>query len=157
MRYTARILLLTIVLLSLSFSNANAQGGDAPGFGIRAGLGLNPDQFVAGAQFSIGKKAGIARIVPSVDLGFGDNLTSIVFNCDFLFRLRVEDTSFGLYGGGSPTLVLYDYEGGSNWEFGVTVVAGVEINLIKGHPNNLELRLGIGDVPDFRLLLVFLL
>ena len=157
MKYIAKIPLMAMVLLAVCFSNTNAQGGDASGLGIRAGLGLNPDQFVVGAQFSIGKKAGIARIVPSVDLGFGDNVTTIVFNADFLFRLRVEDTNFGLYGGGSPTLVFYDFEGGSNWDFGVTGVVGIELNIIKGHPNNLELRLGIGDVPDLRLLLTFML
>lgn len=153
MKYFHKVLLIVITLFLIIFSGASAQEGS---FAARVGMGLNPDQFVIGAQFAIGKKAGVARIVPSVDLGFGDNVTTIDFNADFLFRLKVEDTGFGFFGGGGPTLGFADYKGGSDWNLGLSLVGGAELPLIAGHPSTLEARFGIGDIPDFRLLLAIM-
>ena len=86
------------------------------GFGLRAGMGLDPDQFVVGAQFSMGKSIGIFRFVPSVDVGFGSNLTVFNLNADFLLRLLIRDTPLELYGGAGPTLVFWDFKGTSAWE-----------------------------------------
>ncbi|MFQ5582866.1 MAG: hypothetical protein ACE5GL_00330 [Calditrichia bacterium] len=148
---SASIILWFALLLVFISAPAKAQDNGV-GFGVRGGFGLNPDQLVVGAQFTLGKKAGIARIVPSVDFGFFDNVTTITFNGDFLFQLKVEESSFGLYGGGGPTLTLYDFKSGSSWEFGITVVAGTSLPLNLAQGTNIELRLGIGDIPDFRLL-----
>lgn len=153
MSYFHKVLAAVTILFLMIISTANAQEGN---FGARLGLGLNPDQFVIGAQFAIGKKAGVARIVPSVDLGFGDNVTTFDFNADFLFRLKVENTGFSFFGGGGPTLGFVDYKGGSDWNFGLSLVGGVELPLIAGHPATLEARFGIGDIPDFRLLLAIM-
>ncbi|MGD8867249.1 MAG: hypothetical protein PVI01_06455 [Gemmatimonadales bacterium] len=148
-----------VIALGIGCNDALAQ--EAPsglGFGLRAGLGLDPDQFVVGGQFSLGKSLKIFRVVPSVDVGFGDNRTTIDFNGDFLVRLIVEGTSFGLYGGGGPTLAFIDRSGGdSNWEFGLSLVAGLQVPLIPKKATNLEARFGIGDIPDFRLLLAIIL
>ena len=38
-------------------------------------------------------------------------------------------------------------------DFGGTIVAGVNVPLFKGHESAIEGRIGIGDVPDFRILL----
>lgn len=153
MRYFHKILPIVAAVSLMIISTANAREG---GFGARVGLGLNPDQIVIGAQFAVGKKAGVARINPSVDLGFGDNVTTIDFNVDFLFRLKVENTSFGFFGGGGPTLGFADYKGGSDWNLGLSLVGGAELPLIAGHPSTLEARFGIGDIPDFRLLLAIM-
>jgi len=67
---------------------------------------------------------------------------------DFLVRLLVENSSFGFYGGAAPTLVF-----GDNTEFGGTIVAGVNVPLFKGRSSAIEGRFGVGDVPDFRILL----
>jgi hypothetical protein len=128
------------------------------GLGIRAGLGLEPDQFVIGAQFSLEKKLGIARVVPSIDLGFGDNVTTIILNADFLFRLKVEETGYGFYGGAGPTLSFWDFEKSNDeWKPGISAIAGVHLPLFPKHTTNLEARFGIGSIPDFRLLLAFIL
>ncbi len=160
MKIAARASLLFVILLGLNASNALAQDGQAPsglGFGLRGGFGLDPDQFVVGAQFSLGKAFAITRVVPSVDVGFGDNVTTIDFNADFLLRLIVEDTSFGLYGGGGPTLAFLDFKNDSKWKLGLSVVVGAQLPIIKRHATNIEARFGIGDIPDFRLLLALIL
>lgn len=152
--------LLLVVLLGLGGSDALAQGSQAPsglGFGVRGGLGLDPDQFVMGAQFSLGKALSIARVVPSVDVGFGDNVTTIDFNADLLLRLNVEGTSFGFYGGGGPTLAFIDVkDAGSDWKLGLSVTVGAQVPILKKNATNIEARLGIGDIPDFRLLFAFI-
>ena len=73
-------------------------GAPSLGFGLKAGLGLEPDQFVIGAQYSLGKALGIFRVVPNIHVGFGD-FTTIDFNVDFLARFVTKDSGFGFYGG----------------------------------------------------------
>lgn len=117
------------------------------GFGIKAGLGLNPDQFVLGAQYSLGKALGIFRVVPAIHVGFGD-ITTVDFNVDFLARLVTKDSGFGFYAGAAPTFITGD---GFD-EFGVTLIGGVQVPIIKNKATNIEARFGLGDLPDFRLL-----
>ena len=127
------------------------------GFGLRAGMGLDPDQFVFGAQFSMGKPIGIFRFVPSMDVGFGNNQTVFNFNADFLVRMIIRDAPLELYGGAGPTLVFWDFKGHSAWEVALSLVLGTQVRLSRSFASNLEARIGIGDTPDFRLLLVFFL
>jgi len=153
--------LLFVILLGLGDSDALAQDNQTPsglGFGVRGGFGLDPDQFVLGGQFTVGTKAfSIARIVPSVDVGFGDNVTTFAFNADLLFRFILEGTSFGLYGGGGPTLAYWDKKNaGSGWELGLSVTVGSQVPIFKKNATNIEARFGIGDIPDFRLLFAFI-
>ena len=126
-------------------------------FGLRAGFGLDPDQFVAGAQVALGKKLGLLRIVPSVDLGFGSSLTTIAFNADALCRLNVEDANFSFYGGAGAGLVYADFEGegSSNWNLGLNLIAGIRVPLNRLPPTSFEVRFGVGDIPDFRGMFVF--
>ncbi len=140
------VLALALVAISASGVAAQAQ------FGLRGGFGLKPDQFVVGGQVEVGKLA-FARIVPSVDVGFGDNVTTIAFNGDFLLRVSIPDASIELYGGGGPTVLYADVSNGpSDWNLGLTLVVGGRLPVGGRHAVNLEGRLGIGDVPDFRLI-----
>ena len=140
------VLALAVVTISASGVAAQAQ------FGLRGGFGLKPDQFVVGGQVEAGKLA-FARIVPSVDVGFGDNVTTIAFNGDFLLRVEIPDASLELYGGGGPTVLYADVSNGpSDWNLGLTLVVGGRLPVGGRHAVNLEGRLGIGDAPDFRLI-----
>ena len=105
----ANTVVLALALLGMSASGVAAQAG----FGLRGGFGLEPDQFVVGGQAEIGNLA-FARIVPSVDVGFGDNVTTIAFNGDFLLRVDIPDASIELYGGGGPTVLYADVSNGSS-------------------------------------------
>jgi hypothetical protein len=154
-----RVLASTALLVALATSPALAQEAEpaAPaasslGFGIKGGLGLNPDQFVLGAQYSLGKALGVFRVVPAVHVGFGD-VTTFDFNVDFLARLIAKDSGFGFYGGAAPTLIVGD---GFD-EFGITLIGGVQVPIMKSRATNIEGRFGLGDLPDFRLLLTIFL
>ena len=125
------------------------------GPGIRVGAGLKPEQFVIGFRFGVDRKKP-PRLVPSIDFGFGDNTTTIAFNFDFIWRLRVEGSTRVIYGGAGPTVAFMNPHGsGSNWEAGlVTVVAGMRLSPNLKRPVNIEARFGSGDTPDLRVLLV---
>jgi hypothetical protein len=138
-------------------AQAQSDGAAGLGWGLRAGLGLSPDQIVLGAQYSLGKKFKITRVVPSIDVGFGDNVTTVDINGDVLFRITVPDADFGFYGGGGPTMAFWDFDGGSQWELGLSLVLGTQVSLFKSNATNLEARFGISDIPDFRLLLAVIL
>ena len=133
-------------------SEPAAPAASSLGFGLKAGLGLNPYQFVIGAQYSLGKSLGIFRLVPNIHVGFGD-VTTVDFNVDFLARLVTKDSGFGFYGGAAPTFVTGD----GYSEFGITLVGGVQVPIVKNKATNIEARFGLGDIPDFRLLLSLIL
>jgi hypothetical protein len=156
-----RVLASTALLVARATAPAFAQqpqsepaspGASSLGFGIKAGLGLNPDQFVVGAQYSLGKALGIFRVVPAIHVGFGD-ITTVDFNVDFLARLITKDSGFGFYAGAAPTLITGDGDD----EFGVTLIGGVQVPLIKNKATNIEARFGLADLPDFRILLSLIL
>lgn len=163
MKKSLHLLCLATLLVAFTSTSAVARqgaaskGDDKFGIGIKTGLGIDPDQFVIGAGFVMARKLGIANVAPSVDFGFGSGLTAITFNADLLLQLRVEETSVGFYGGAGPTLAFYDFNGGTDWRFGATLVAGSKIALSKRTDGNLELRVGVGKVPDLRLLLAIFL
>lgn len=152
MRMVPRALFTTALLFAAATSIAAAQSSSSSSqsdsrFGVRGGAGFTPSQFVVGASMTLGKAAGIFRLSPVAQVGFGDETTFDV-NLDFLLRLRVEDSKFGFYAGAAPTLLF-----ANDTHFGGTIVAGVNVPLFKGHESAIEGRFGIGDVPDFRILL----
>jgi hypothetical protein len=148
---TLRQTLVAVALFSaVSASAAVAQDGSessAPLFGVRAGVGFEPSQFVAGASVTLGRALRVFRIVPVAQVGLGDH-TTFDINVDFLIRLMVEDTNFGFYGGAAPTLVF-----GESTEFGGTLVAGLAVPLFKDRRTHIEGRFGLGNVPDVRVMM----
>ena len=147
-----RTLLSLALLITLSATAALAQAPESQsrsglGFGVKAGFGINPEQFVIGGQVSLGKSLGIFRVVPNAHLGLGSPTTFDV-NVDFLARFIAQDSGFGFYAGAAPSLVF-----GDNTNFGGNLIAGLQLPLIPNKATNLEARFGLGKVPDFRLLL----
>jgi hypothetical protein len=138
--------LITLSATTLLAQESGSKGASGLGFGLKAGFGLSPTQFVLGGQVSLGKSLGIFRVVPNAHVGIGDNTTFDV-NVDFLARFIAQDSNFGFYGGASPTLVF-----GDNTNFGGNVVVGLQLPVIPNRATNLEARIGLGKVPDFRLL-----
>ena len=142
-----------ICIISTSVTHAKpANSGHA--FGLRAGLGQDPDQFVVGAFAVMGKLGPRARVVPSVDIGFGDNKTVTTFNLDLRWYLiSLPESGVKFYGSAGPTLALVSAnKGGNNSEIGLTLTAGARIPMRGAKRYNLEARFGFGDIPDFRVM-----
>ncbi len=123
-------------------------GHSGLGFGVKAGVGFDPEQIVVGAQLSLGSTAlGLLRVIPNAHLGFGDE-TTWDFNVDFLVRLIFEGKRIGAFAGIAPTYTIYD---GDN-DFGGTFIAGIQLPLIPGKATNFEVRWGFSGAPELRLM-----
>lgn len=149
------LLCCAIGVLSVASSSADeAQRGPRNGYGIRAGGGFTPDQFVVGAQFLLGEKLRVLRLAPSFDLGFGDNVTTYIANVDFLLHSSLPGSRSQIYLGLGPALVVWDHKDtGADTEVGLSFVGGTRL-ATSGRTNyNVEARFGVGDAPDFRILL----
>ncbi|MCH9032455.1 MAG: hypothetical protein IIB00_09380 [candidate division Zixibacteria bacterium] len=145
-------ILAAIVFCFFSTPTAYAKSGHA--FGLRAGLGQDPDQFVVGAFAVMGRFGPQARVVPSVDIGFGDNATTTTLNLDLRWYLiSLPESGVKLYGSAGPTLAFNSGDkGGSDSELGLSLTAGARIPMRGAKRYNIEARFGFGDIPDFRIM-----
>jgi hypothetical protein len=132
---------------------------DIRGWGPRAGLGFDPDQFVVGLAVVSEPILGPALLSSTFDLGVGDDVTIFELSLDLRWDLiPVPDTGVFVYGAIGPTLVIADYDGGSNTDIGIGAALGLEIPSRGNRMYDVEIRLGLTDeVPDVRILLGILL
>jgi hypothetical protein len=155
----AKLLALTVLLLlACPFEATMGESGEGRSgmeFGVRAGYSINPDQFVIGAQAVSRSMSYGLRLAPSVDLGFGDNITTYLFNLDVHFlSARFPKSSSGFYLGVGPAIAVYDFSDfDDDTEIGVNIVGGLRLPMGSRNSYNIEGRFGFGDMPDFRILL----
>lgn len=143
------------LVLIFAFSGTSATAGDQPGnsYGVRAGLGINPDQFVFGAQSVMGRVMKVARFAPSADIGVGNDVTVLTFNPDIRLLFSPPRSNSTFYGQVGPTIAVFDpKEGKGDTEIGLTLSVGLKLPMGNSGFYNLEGRFGIGDVPDARIL-----
>jgi len=128
------------------------------GWGPRVGISDDPDQIVAGVHWDLGEFAPRVRFQPSVDFGFGDDALSLSGNAmvGYWFPTKAEVTP---YAGGQIGAVYFDYDSdgkehddGSDTEIGLALVGGIETKLKSGTRFLVELQIGLGDIPDAKLL-----
>lgn len=135
---------LTVLFLALTLLATTASATD---IGLRAGLTSGPDQFHIGAHTDLGHVFPPLRLVPNVEIGFGDNLTMIAFNGDLIYDFP--QTPFGV--GGELGLNYLDVDGfGSNTELGLSALGNYRLGLDNGKTVLLEVKIGLLDSPDFK-------
>lgn len=156
MSMSKRLMNLALCVLVISGLIAPAAAADEAkmGLGLRPlGFSINPDQYVLGAQAVLGTYYR-GRFAPSVDFGFGDNVTVITGNFDLkidLFSPPKSESVF--YVGAGPTLSYISPDvGESDTEIGLSLLGGVKLGMSEKNYYNIEARFGIGDIPDFKLL-----
>jgi opacity protein-like surface antigen len=143
-----RILPFTILAVILIAAAVPAQAG-LTGAGLQVGWSTSPDDFLAGFHYNARPLAEELDLVPSIDFGFGD-VTMIAPNLDAHYVLKTSSKLMPYIGAGM-TFPWYDFDGGSEWQFGGAVIGGVHFN-----PNMaFEVKYGLGDAPDWKF--VFLL
>jgi hypothetical protein len=132
----------------------SAEAGTIP-WGPRAGFSLKPDQFVIGGHAKVAEPVVGWGIVPNFDLGFGDDITTLQINGDFVYNFpELETYNWGWYAGAGLTWANYWFSGaGSSGEIGLSLLGGVSRILDNENRLSLELRFGIDDIPDFMLTL----
>jgi len=142
MLFTLIVLFPTLVLAS-----------PARNFGLQAGIGFEPDQFVVGAQGRAGEIVPNVYLAPSIELGFGDDISVYSGSFDAVVNLSPPNSRSAFYVGGGPTLsYLNPKVGDGDTELGVGLLAGVKLPFGNSNNWNIEARYGIGDIPEIRVL-----
>ena len=129
-------------------------------WGLRAGVGDSPDQFIAGAELNLGEFIPHLRFQPNFEVGVGDDTTILSVTAPVHYRFPIEE-GFTLYAGGGVTVAAIDRDdpplGQDDSEFDIAPVAvgGVEWAVGAGDVF-VELGASGGDVHDLKLLLGWL-
>ena len=137
---------LSFVLALALFSSTTALAQDG---GIRGGISVDPDQFYFGGHLETSPLVERLHFRPNVEVGFGDDLTLIAANMEFVYKFTLS-RAWSLYAGGGPALNVYmldgDGDNDSETDAGVNVLVGVE------QSNGLffEFKIGAIDSPDFK-------
>lgn len=128
---------------------------------LRAGLSLKPDQFLVGTQATLGPPHRLSWR-PSLDLGLGNGVRMLTLNADVVWRLRQAGRRLEPFAGAGPALSLVDVTDGVGEADGITaglaghVVAGIHLLPARrrgGLRYLVEVRAGIGETADFKLVL----
>ena len=119
------------------------------GVGLHAGMTIEPDDFLIGLHFKSRPMAENLSLVPSVEAGFGD-VTMVAGNLDLHYDLQT-GSKLNPYLGGGITLNWFDVEGGSETDFGGSILGGITLS----EKLYFETKVGLGDVPDWKLYVGF--
>ena len=135
-------------------SESVGDGVGYQGWGIRAGLGSNPDQALVGAHWDLGEITRQLRLQPNVELGLGDDVVTIFGEgpVHYLFRTQSKLTP---YVGGGVVIGLARYDRANNTdtsvEGGLRIIGGLQWSLGNGKPFAVEANIGFGDIHDVQV------
>jgi len=116
------------------------------GIGLQAGASINPDDFIIGLHWKMPLQESLV-LVPSVEAGFGD-ATMVAGNADLHYNFQTK-SKLAPYLGGGLTLNWFDFDAGSETDFGGSILGGIQLS----KKIYFETKVGLGDVPDWKLLL----
>jgi opacity protein-like surface antigen len=139
-------------------STLGASGLGWQGWGVRLGVTDDSDQVVGGAHFNLGEVASNLRFQPDLQLGSGDDHTTLYGTVPLYYRFGTA-SRITPYAGGGVALGYVDWDAppGSNaddssFEVGARATGGVEWPRRGNQAFFLELSVGFGDVHDATLL-----
>lgn len=138
--------------------NSSSSGGPvATAWGPRIGFGSGPDQLLFGAQLELGGIAPDLTIVPNVDIGLGDNVTTFSLSGDVHWHFRVQSSAWRPYVGAGLTFIHASFDAppgfdDSSTDLGATLIGGAIVPTQSGSRFFTEPHLGLGDVHDFKLM-----
>jgi hypothetical protein len=129
-------------LVLFSSTPAFAQHG-----GIRGGISVDPDQFYFGGHLETSPLIDHLYFRPNVEVGFGDDVTLIAANMEFVYKFTSR-RPWHLYAGGGPALNVSMVDGadGSKTDAGFNLLVGVE----QAKGLFFEFKIGVVDSPDFK-------
>lgn len=152
----------TAALAQSSASTAPPQASSGirwEGWGVRAGLSASPDQVYGGVHFNLGEFARNVRFRPTAEIGFGDDRTTIQALAEAHYIFSKVQVWKPYVGGGlgfthvnrsSGCCGNHDEEG-SDTEFALMGIGGMETKLKSGSAFFMELKVGFGDEdPDVK-------
>jgi hypothetical protein len=137
----SRVLSIALVGLALSLPVSS----EAQGLGGRVGASVDPDQFYFGGHWESNALVDRLFFRPNAEFGFGDDLTTIGLNFEFIYKAPVS-RDWNLYAGAGPAINIYSFNDDTNSEGGLNVLFGAETR--KGL--FFEVKLGAIDSPDLK-------
>jgi len=126
--------------------------------GPRFGVSLDPDQLVLGGQLVTPPVAPHITFDPSLELGLGDDQTVVAINLDMFYHFELHDTQWSPYAGLGVGINWFSIDrpapesDQSNSEVGANVVLGVDVPTSHGSWFFSELRAGLGDIPEMKII-----
>lgn len=129
----------------------------ATAFGPRIGVSTGPDQLALGGQLELGELAPDLTFMPNLEFGFGDNVTTVQINGDVHYHFQIQGSVWRPYVGGGIGIAFYNFDAGrfgdhSDTEVGANLIVGAIAPTRSGSRFFSELKLGVGDLPDLKLL-----
>jgi len=122
------------------------------GWGPRVGIADDPDQGIVGVHFDLSDRMRRLLFRPSVELGFGDDVDTLMGNALLAYRFDTR-SDVDPYAGGQIVAALFDPDkGDEDTEIGIAAVGGIEFATRGGYRFHVELQLGFGDIHDVKLM-----
>ena len=149
------LLVLALGVVAAVPAHADAVVG---GWGPRVGFSVNPDQLVFGGQLIIGEVAPDLTFDPNLEFGFGDHLTVIAANFDLHYHFAVSGSQWRPYAGGGIGINFIEFDNNrfandsSDTQMGGNLIVGAGVPTASGNRFFGELKFGLGDIPDLKML-----
>ena len=123
------------------------------GIGPRVGFSVDPDQLLLGGQAIIGEIAPNLTFDPSLELGFGDEVTTFAANFDLHYHFDIENVTWRPYAGAGADIVFFEPDGpaDSDTEVGGALIVGAGAPTSSGNRFFGEMKFGLGDVPSLKI------
>lgn len=142
------------------WEESRAESGAGLGFDAWGGhLGLSSsdgfDQFLLGGHMDLGGLHRHLLLRPGLTLGFGDDVTTFDIQLDGDWTIPVRDMPLDFYAGAGLSLFFANWDGGSEFEPGLNIIGGLAGDVNERVRWHGEVKFGIGDIPDFMLLVGF--
>lgn len=148
------IIVLSVVLLGGLSVLANTRPARFHGIGPRVGLTINPDQFHFGGHIDFGDLANNLMMLPNLEIGLGDDFTTIAPTFELDYRFREDWGVWTPYLGGGVGPVFYSHDNGnSNSELALYLQFGVGKGSAGSESGHffIEGKLGLVDAPDAKV------
>jgi hypothetical protein len=138
--------LLVVLFGPLGAMSAWAQSPST--FGVRAGVSGGPNQFFVGGHFETGPIAPHLTFRPNAEVGFGDGITLLTLNLEFVYHWPLKHQPWTIYAGGGPSAVIGDFHKNGSTDFGGGFNMLVGLQAHQGFFT--ELKLGLIDSPEVK-------
>jgi ribosomal protein L27 len=139
-------------------SRSAGPGPMVTAWGPRLGFSSSPDQFVIGGQLDFRQVAPDLHISPNVEFGFGDDFTWVALNGDLRYNFDVRGSTWSPYMGGGLSVNFWSWHAplglpdDSGTEMGANLIFGAAVPLQSGSRFFTEARIGLGDIPDLKVM-----
>jgi hypothetical protein len=118
--------------------------------GVRAGVSVDPDQFFFGGHLETEPLLEQLTFRPNVELGIGDDVTTVALNVEFVYSVPLERQPWRIYFGGGPAANIYSIDDDRGGDDGVR--GGFNIIVGAQHSGGLftEIKVGAIDSPNLK-------